>query len=228
MNHRSIKRWDFAKPVKEISLPQDVPSISNRRLIELEYQVQCLMEAHLAPKQPVQVNKITSTCEIYSGPHATQYCMEKPEQAFVKYASARTDETGGKWYTFKPEQNNLGDTYNLTWKSHPNLRDVEVHIGRLKLLNEFYVIDMKKDLETPLLARRGFLATANTIIDYRKAKIKDNPPKNKDRAWHAKIRLIDQGGEEFTKTFQLVPTSRKLFERESPREIIDLDHFYDT
>ncbi|GJZ48923.1 ribonuclease H-like domain-containing protein [Tanacetum coccineum] len=49
--------------------------------------------------------------------------------------------------------------------------DVEVHIGKLKLLNEFYVIDMKKDLETPLLVGRGFLATANAVIDYRKAKI---------------------------------------------------------
>ncbi|GJW67637.1 hypothetical protein Tco_0122061 [Tanacetum coccineum] len=48
---------DFAKPVKAISLPQDVPSTSDRRLIELENQVQRLMEAHLAPKQPVQVNK---------------------------------------------------------------------------------------------------------------------------------------------------------------------------
>ncbi|GKC91532.1 MAK10-like protein [Tanacetum coccineum] len=94
---------DFAKPVKAISLPQDVPSTSDRRLIELENQVQRLMEAHLAPKQPVQVNKITSSCEICSGPHDTQYCMENPEQAFVDYASSRTDEAGGKWYTFKPE-----------------------------------------------------------------------------------------------------------------------------
>ncbi|GJW84655.1 hypothetical protein Tco_0157800 [Tanacetum coccineum] len=113
---------DFAKPVKAISLPQDVPSTSDRRLIELENQVQRLMEAHLAPKQPIQVNKITSSCEICSGPHDTQYCMENPEQAFVDYASSRTDEAGGKWYTFKPEQNNLGDTYNPSWKSHPNLR----------------------------------------------------------------------------------------------------------
>ncbi|GJV92563.1 putative reverse transcriptase domain-containing protein [Tanacetum coccineum] len=45
-----------------------------------------------------------------------------PEQAFVEYASSRTDEAGGKWYTFKTEQNNLGDTYNPSWKSHPNLR----------------------------------------------------------------------------------------------------------
>ncbi|GJS58183.1 MAK10-like protein [Tanacetum coccineum] len=113
---------DFAKPVKAIALPQDVPSTSDRRLIELENQVQRLMEAHLAPTQPTQVNKITTSCEICSGPHDTQYCMEDPEQAFVEYASSRTDEAGGKWYTFKPEQNNLGDTYNPSWKSHPNLR----------------------------------------------------------------------------------------------------------
>ncbi|GJV21892.1 hypothetical protein Tco_1370912 [Tanacetum coccineum] len=94
----------------------------DRRLIELENQVQRLMEAHLAPKQPIQVNKITSSCEICSGPHNTHYCMKNSEQAFVDYTSSRTDEAGGKWYTFKPEQNNLGDTCNLSWKSHPNLR----------------------------------------------------------------------------------------------------------
>ncbi|GJT16196.1 MAK10-like protein [Tanacetum coccineum] len=85
---------DFAKPVKAITLPQDVPSTSDRRLIELENQVQRLMEAHLAPMQPTQVNKITTSCEICSGPHDTQYCMEDPEQAFVEYASSRTDEAG--------------------------------------------------------------------------------------------------------------------------------------
>ncbi|GJU90855.1 MAK10-like protein [Tanacetum coccineum] len=45
---------DFAKPVKAITLPQDVPSTSDHRLIELENQVQHLMEAHLAPMQPTQ------------------------------------------------------------------------------------------------------------------------------------------------------------------------------
>ncbi|GJV37941.1 MAK10-like protein [Tanacetum coccineum] len=40
---------DFAKPVKEIALSQEVPSTSDRRLIELEIQVQPLMEVHLAP-----------------------------------------------------------------------------------------------------------------------------------------------------------------------------------
>ncbi|GJQ96984.1 MAK10-like protein [Tanacetum coccineum] len=85
---------DFAKLVKAIALPQDVLSTSDRRLIELENQVQRLMEAHLAPTQPTQVNKITTSCEICSGPHDTQYCMEDPEQAFVEYASSRTDEAG--------------------------------------------------------------------------------------------------------------------------------------
>ncbi|GJS57942.1 hypothetical protein Tco_0652726 [Tanacetum coccineum] len=62
---------DFAKPVKAIALPQDVPSTSDRHLIELENQVQHLMEAHLAPTQPTQVNKVTTSCEICSGPHDT-------------------------------------------------------------------------------------------------------------------------------------------------------------
>ncbi|GJY96957.1 hypothetical protein Tco_0513867 [Tanacetum coccineum] len=67
---------DFAKPVKAISLPYDVPNASDRRLIELENQVQRLMEAHLAPKPSVQVNKIASSCDTCSGPHDTQNCME--------------------------------------------------------------------------------------------------------------------------------------------------------
>ncbi|GJV57436.1 MAK10-like protein [Tanacetum coccineum] len=85
---------DFSKPVKAIALPQDVPSTSNRCLIELKNQVQRLMEAYLAPTQPTQVNKITTSCKICSGPHDTKYCMEDPEQAFVKYVSSRTDEAG--------------------------------------------------------------------------------------------------------------------------------------
>ncbi|GJZ92963.1 putative ribonuclease H-like domain-containing protein [Tanacetum coccineum] len=58
-------------------------------------------------------------------------------------------------------------------KSYPIgiIKDVEDHIGKLKLLNDFYIIDMKKDPETPLLVGRGFLATANVVIDCRMAKI---------------------------------------------------------
>ncbi|GJU34321.1 hypothetical protein Tco_1182675 [Tanacetum coccineum] len=94
------KSWndprDFAKPIKSIALPQDVQSTFDRRLIELKNKVQRLMEAHLALTQPTQVNKVTTSCEICSGPYDTQYCMEDPEQAFVEYASSRTDEAGGK------------------------------------------------------------------------------------------------------------------------------------
>nr|GEY14185.1 Gag-Pol polyprotein [Tanacetum cinerariifolium] len=85
---------DFTKPVKTISLPQDVPSTSDCRFIELDHQVQRLMEAYIAPIQPTQVNKITSSCKICSGPHDTQYCMGNPEQAFVEYASSRTNKAG--------------------------------------------------------------------------------------------------------------------------------------
>ncbi|GJS24536.1 MAK10-like protein [Tanacetum coccineum] len=227
-------------------------------------------------------------------------------------------------------------------KSYPVgiVKDVEVHIGKLKLLNDFYVIDMKKDPKTSLLIGIGILATANAVIDCRMAKIivgegitrsvfgvkrvdlgkeeapywttlgkkesykprpssdrvgaqipyyarkdfldchfprewetardvevnpfkdvfvfrrmveflgaipinlKSNmweskdlinnsrkwnkPPKNRDGAWHAKIRLIDPDRKEFTKTLQSILTTRNLSERESPKEIIDLDHFYDT
>ncbi|GJU09226.1 MAK10-like protein, partial [Tanacetum coccineum] len=56
-NERGNDPRDFAKWVKAISLPQDVPSTSDCRLIELENQVQRLIEAHLAPKSSNQVNK---------------------------------------------------------------------------------------------------------------------------------------------------------------------------
>ncbi|GJT83177.1 hypothetical protein Tco_1057519 [Tanacetum coccineum] len=79
---------DFAKPVKVISLPQDVSSTSDHCFIKLENEVQLLMEAHLAPNLPVLVNKIASSCEICSGPHDTQYSIENLEQAFVDYASS--------------------------------------------------------------------------------------------------------------------------------------------
>nr|GEV77417.1 MAK10-like protein [Tanacetum cinerariifolium] len=95
---------DFAKPVKAISLPQDIPCTSDRRLIELENQVQRLMKVYLSLTQPTQVNKITTSCKICNSPHDTQYCMEDPEQAFIEYASLRTDEVGGLVSIFMASQ----------------------------------------------------------------------------------------------------------------------------
>nr|GEV98457.1 MAK10-like protein [Tanacetum cinerariifolium] len=300
---------DFAKLAKAISLPQDVLSTSDRRLIELENQVYFLMEAYLAPMKPTQVNKITTSCKIYIGPHDTQYYMEDLEQAFIEYASSHTDKArdlqcsshpstsinaiktyskeanisqisqlqpgmrSGMQQPKEPEPTledefqdlhlnlpvlevlahaliynamldkymeslelgnnrsafvqrevstkmedpglftlpcrlgdskpfdtlaNLGSCVNIILlylfkklnirlleetdhifgladgtKSYPVgiVKDVQVRIGKLKLLNDFYVIDMKKDPETPLLVGRGFLATANAVIDCIKAKI---------------------------------------------------------
>nr|GEW26052.1 MAK10-like protein [Tanacetum cinerariifolium] len=48
----------------------------------------------LLQTQPTQVNKITASCGICSGPDDTQYFMKDPEQAFVEYASSRTGEAG--------------------------------------------------------------------------------------------------------------------------------------
>ncbi|GJS58317.1 MAK10-like protein [Tanacetum coccineum] len=95
---------DFAKLVKAITLPQDVPSTSNRHLIELKNQVQRLMDAYLASTQLTQVNKITASCEICNGPHDTHNCMEGPEQACVDYASSHANEIRGKSYQIKIEK----------------------------------------------------------------------------------------------------------------------------
>ncbi|GJY30058.1 hypothetical protein Tco_0405825 [Tanacetum coccineum] len=110
---------DFVKSVKAISLPQDVPSTSDRRLIELKNQVQCLMEAHLASTQPTQVNKITTSCEICSSPHDTQYCMEDPEQAFVEYASSCNDEAGDCQFEadFKQQQSEMTNKIDTVLKA---------------------------------------------------------------------------------------------------------------
>nr|GEV59150.1 MAK10-like protein [Tanacetum cinerariifolium] len=63
---------DSAKLVKVISLLQDVPSTSDRRLIEFKNQVQRLMEAHLAPRKLTQVNKITSLSERNKNPSSSK------------------------------------------------------------------------------------------------------------------------------------------------------------
>nr|GEW95656.1 hypothetical protein [Tanacetum cinerariifolium] len=77
-----------------------------------------MMEAHLIPNLHVQVNKIASSCEIYTSPHDTQYCMENPEQAFVDYASLRSNEVGGKSFTTNRGPRNYNETTNA-WKEKP-------------------------------------------------------------------------------------------------------------
>ncbi|GKA74992.1 MAK10-like protein [Tanacetum coccineum] len=142
---------DFAKPVKAIALPQDVPSTSDRRLIELENQVQRLMEAYLAPTQTIQVNKVSSSCEICSGPHNTQYCMKNPEQAFVDYASSRTNEMGGRRFTPNYGPRNFNDADNA-WKEKPNFNWAHTQTftnpqcGSISIHSSSYQIKLEKAL----------------------------------------------------------------------------------
>ncbi|GJZ72050.1 MAK10-like protein [Tanacetum coccineum] len=58
-------------------------------------------------------------------------------------------------------------------KSYPVgiVKNVEVHVGKLRLFKDFYVVDMKREPTCPLLVGRGFLATANAVIGCKKAKI---------------------------------------------------------
>ncbi|GKB92930.1 MAK10-like protein [Tanacetum coccineum] len=298
-----------------VSLLNSFHHTSDRRLIELENQVQCLMEAHLDPNQPIQVNKIASSCEICSGPHDTQYCMENPKHAFVEYASSRTDKARDARitrfkYDFKQNQSEItnkldtllkasndrmtgalpsntvknpklnpnstssarsylmGDpqsssnlfksvnAFQTCFKSTTNIqkdqlqvntlmvneietpkpeepkesieyefadlhlnlpvlevlahvpiydalldkymlkiglleetkdvlgladetksypvgimKNVEVHVGKLRLFEDFHVVDIEREPTFPLLVGRGFLATTNVAIDCKKAKI---------------------------------------------------------
>nr|GEV49969.1 putative reverse transcriptase domain-containing protein [Tanacetum cinerariifolium] len=218
---------DFPKPVKAITLPQDVPNTSDRRLIELENQVQRLMEAYLAPTQPPQVNKITTSCEICSGPHDTQYCMENLEQAFVEYATSRTDKLRGRGFL-------------ATANAVIDCRMAKIAVGEGITRSVFDLKGVDLGAKPPYYARKVLDchlpgeweisrdAELNPLKDTLVFRRMDKLPKDGDGAWHAMIRLIDPDGEEFTKTLQLIPTTRKLSERESPREIIDLNHFYDT
>nr|GEW63489.1 reverse transcriptase domain-containing protein [Tanacetum cinerariifolium] len=96
--------------IKDLAL-YDVPNAFDRHLIQLENQVQCLMEAHLDPKSFVQVNKIASLYEICSGPYDTKYCMENFGQAFVNYASSRTEEARADFKQQQSEMPNKIDTF---------------------------------------------------------------------------------------------------------------------
>nr|GEW17533.1 reverse transcriptase [Tanacetum cinerariifolium] len=77
------------------------------------------MEAHIVLMQPSQVNKIASSCEICSGPHDTQYCMENPKQAFVDYASSRTNRTRSRQFAMNQGPRNFNEATN-TFKGKPN------------------------------------------------------------------------------------------------------------
>nr|GEU65166.1 MAK10-like protein [Tanacetum cinerariifolium] len=139
---------DFAKLVKEISLPQDVLSTSDRRLVKLEKQVQRLMEAHLAPKPSVKVNEIVSSNEICGGPYDTQYYLKNLEQDFADYVSSRTDEAGGAAKLRRMGQEKVHNGCDIDTsrdRNHESVEDVE----RIKQF--FNVPDETDEVIQPLI-----------------------------------------------------------------------------
>ncbi|GJS86507.1 hypothetical protein Tco_0769143 [Tanacetum coccineum] len=51
------------------------------------------------------------------------------------------------------------------------MKNVEVHVGKLRRFEDFHVVDMEREPTFPLLVGSGFLATANAVIDCKKAKV---------------------------------------------------------
>nr|GEY41766.1 reverse transcriptase domain-containing protein [Tanacetum cinerariifolium] len=107
----------------------------------------------------------------------------------------------------------LVDSLDLNGENRERMLLIAWKIPNKPSLNTHPRVPMKREESEDLIEKP---------IDWSK------PSENGDGAWHAKIRIIDPDGEEFTKTLQPIPTTRKISEKESPREIINLDHFYDT
>ncbi|GJX37154.1 hypothetical protein Tco_0250457 [Tanacetum coccineum] len=60
----------------------------------------------------------------------------------------------------------------LMFQQHQGIvRNVEVLVGKLKLFEDFHALDIEREPTCPLLVRRGFLATANAVINCKKTKI---------------------------------------------------------
>ncbi|GJV69706.1 hypothetical protein Tco_1485215 [Tanacetum coccineum] len=107
----SITTWEdlTARFLAQFFPPGRTAKLCNNIMMFQQHQGESLFKIALI--QPTQV-KNTSSCEICSGPHDTQYCMENPEQAFVEYASLRTDKAGyarlSKFETdFKQQQSEM-------------------------------------------------------------------------------------------------------------------------
>nr|GEU35191.1 uncharacterized mitochondrial protein AtMg00810-like [Tanacetum cinerariifolium] len=188
---------DFAKPFKAISLPQDVLSTSDLlahsptynaildkyvESLELGKNGSTFIQGEM-PKKMKDLKLFALPCRLgNSEPFDTLddlgSCVNIiPLYLFKKLTIKLLEETD---HIFR-----LADGT----KSYPVgiVKNVEVHIGRLKLLEDLYVKNMKKDPETPLLVGRGLLATANAMIDCRKTKIMVGKGITKKESYRTKL-----------------------------------------
>ncbi|GJU26979.1 hypothetical protein Tco_1165600 [Tanacetum coccineum] len=144
---------DFVKPVKAISLPQDVPSTSDRHLVELENQVQRLMGDHLALKPSVQVINDRMTGALPSD------TVKNPKLNVNSTSLVSSAQS----YPMKDPQSS-SNPFNSVNKRRGICREAETLGG---LLRHRY----GKRPYVPLLVGRGFLATTSAVIDCKKSKI---------------------------------------------------------
>ncbi|GKE56995.1 hypothetical protein Tco_1496180 [Tanacetum coccineum] len=131
-------------------------------------------------------------------------------------------------------------------KSYPVgiVRNVEVHVGKLKLFEDFHVWEIARDAEVNpfkdvLVFRKmvEFLVAIPINLkgnmweseDLIENPIKWNrPPKEGDGVWRIRIELIDHDGEIFDREFQSIPTNMRLSLKENPSDILNFDHFHDS
>nr|GEV74994.1 MAK10-like protein [Tanacetum cinerariifolium] len=147
------KSWNdprnFAKPVKAITLPQDVLSTSDCCLIELKNQVQRLMEAYLALMQLTQVNKITTSCE------------EEPkagEQEVVYFDILPIGSELAYHKKLDPRETSNGGDSNFTRK----IKGMHVFVGNFTFVIDFMIV---KDISSIIHPRLSQVVLEKPFVD---------------------------------------------------------------
>ncbi|GJR35433.1 hypothetical protein Tco_1211117 [Tanacetum coccineum] len=113
-------RKDRKTPQRYLNVPTTSWRISIRSMDSFQGLTTKSPSSWHRPLAPT--NKITTSCEICSGPHDTRYCMEDPEHAFVEYASSYTDEAGDARLSkfkanFKQQQSEMTNKIDTMFKA---------------------------------------------------------------------------------------------------------------
>nr|GEX11232.1 MAK10-like protein [Tanacetum cinerariifolium] len=158
---------NFAKPVKAISLPQDVPSTSDCHLIELKNQVQCLMEARLALTQPTQSSGTEFVCtkgddddimfiEIVKKDDGSH--EEEPKAEGLAIMRRKLD----------PMENSDRGVSNFTGR----IKRMHVHIGNFTYVMDFIIVE---DISSVIDSRLSRVVLGKPFIEM--SNMTHDPPK---------------------------------------------------
>ncbi|GKB30023.1 MAK10-like protein, partial [Tanacetum coccineum] len=123
----SITTWEdlTTRFLTQFFPPVRTAKVRNDILMFQQHHEESLSEAWNCFKdllQKVPHHGIDLWLQLCSGPHDTQYCMEDPEQAFVEYASSRTDEAGDARLSkfeadFKQQQSEMTHKIDIVLKA---------------------------------------------------------------------------------------------------------------